>query len=63
MYGGPIDMEQLAASLQDSAGDQDRVDVAGIHARYDRSGRITERRHVHPIRAQHDDVRLLAWRQ
>ena len=44
-----------------AAGDQDRIEFSGIQPGYDCRGGIIEGSHVHPVGAEHDDVRLLTW--
>lgn len=50
-------------ALHHPAGDHHRIDVPRVHPSHHRGRRVVERGHVHPVRAEHDEVCLLARRQ
>src|SRR5215510_10099444 len=58
-----IDAHQVAAPLLHLAGDEDGIDMPGIHDVHDRAGGIVEWPDIEPVGGEHDDVGVLPRRE
>src|SRR6266540_5195012 len=58
-----VDSHQVAPPLPHLSGDEDGLDMAGVHEVHDRPGCVVERPHVDAVGPQHDDVGVLAGGQ